>query len=267
MMKKIILPVFILLSIVLAACGSSASGSSDDGTVEIAILDSDVYSSLLKHIQANLKEEGIDLEFVYMSDWNMFNQALANKEIDLNFFQHKQFLKNANETNGWNLVPIAETFNFALGYFSTKHKSLEEIPDGATITVPSDPVNNGRSLQILHDAGLIKLKEGVGFNGSQADIIENKKDFKIVEVDYNMLPQTLEDSDLTYIAGTLAPRAGVTQEDALITGGPLDEFTMVLAAREDNKDNEIIKRIAEEFESTETQKLLMEEFPNEIIWP
>lgn len=141
------------------------------------------------------------------------------------------------------------------------------MPDGATITIPTDPVNNGLSLYVLHEGGLIKLKDEVGFNGSQRDIIENKKNVNIVEVDFNMIPNMIEYSDLGYLTGTTAIQAGLSQEDALIVGDYYEDFTMVLAAREDNKDDEIIKKIAEAFESPETKKFLVEKHPNEITWP
>ena len=34
--------------------------------------------------------------------------------------------------------------------------------DGATIAIPNDPTNGGRSLLLLEKVGIIKLKEGVG---------------------------------------------------------------------------------------------------------
>ena len=41
--------------------------------------------------------------------------------------------------------------------------------------IPSDPTNEGRALAILNANGVIKLKEGVGFNGTVADVVENPK--------------------------------------------------------------------------------------------
>ena len=253
--------------LVLAACGSAESSSNENKTITMAITDSEMYSTLAKHVQEKVKGDGIDLEIVYMSDWNIFNQSLANKEIDLNFYQTRQFLKNANETNGWDLVPIADTFNNNRGYFSTKYKTLEELPDGATVTIPTDPVNNGLALYVLHENGLIKLDEGVKFQGSQRDIIENKKNLNIVEVDFQMIPNMIEDSDLSYLSGYTIVQKDFTLDDALLMGSFYDEFIMVLAAREDNKDDEIIQTIAEAFESEDTKKLMEERYPIEITWP
>ncbi|GAA0302191.1 D-methionine transport system substrate-binding protein [Gracilibacillus halotolerans] len=264
-MKKIV-SLLILMIIILAACGSAEGNTSKNRTVTIAIQDSELYETIVEHVKKKVEDEGIDLEIVYMSDWNIFNQALANAEIDLNFYQTRQFLQNANETNGWNLVPIADTYFNNQGYFSSKYKTLEELPEGATVIIPSDPVNNGHALHVLQQGGLIKLKEGVGFQGSQSDIIENKKGLNLVEVDFNMIPNMIEDSDLSYLATRTIIQAGFVLEDALILGDYHEEFIMVLAAREDNKDEEVIQIIAEAFESEDTKNITIEKHPIEIVW-
>lgn len=265
-MKKLV-ALLLMIMVILAACGSIESSSTKDKTVKIAIPDSELYDTIIKHVQKEVKEEGINLEIIYMSDWNIFNQALANKEIDLNFYQTRQFLKNANETNSWDLVPIADTYFNNQGYFSLKYKTMEEVPDGATVTIPSDPVNNGHALHVLHESGWIKLRDGVGFQGSQIDIIENKKNLNFVEVDFNMIPNMIKDSDLNYLATRTIIQADFTLEDALILGDYHEEFIMVVAARQDNKDDEIIQKVAEAFESEDTKKLATEKHPIEITWP
>src|SRR5699024_6975564 len=47
------------------------------------------------------------------------------------------------------------------GIFSLKHDSLEDLPDGAQISLPVDTANNGRGIKILADAGLLEVDESV----------------------------------------------------------------------------------------------------------
>ncbi len=44
------------------------------------------------------------------------------------------------------------------GAYSSKYHDIKALPDGATIAVPNDPVNTGRALVMLSDAGLLTLK-------------------------------------------------------------------------------------------------------------
>ena len=51
-----------------------------------------------------------------------------------------------------------------MALYSNKYKSVDELPDGATINIPNDTVNGGRALLLLEANGLIKLKEGSRIN-------------------------------------------------------------------------------------------------------
>ncbi|MGX9134882.1 MetQ/NlpA family ABC transporter substrate-binding protein [Rummeliibacillus sp. JY-2-4R] len=273
MNKSKLLSVFILImSLLLVACGtktqSGSGNSTEDKTVTIGILDWKPYKEIVKVVQDNLKDDGIHLEIKYFSDVIIPNQALNNKEIDLNYFQHQSYLDGAIKGKGWNLVPVAKTFNNIFGAYSKKYKNIKELPDGAVITIPADPGNSGRSLVLLDRYGLIKLKDGVGAEATQKDIIENKHRYKIVEVEQMMLPKAYEDSDLTAIMGTYALQAGLTPaKDAIIKEKPDDYYTSIVVAREDNKDDEIIKKVAEEFESAEVKQFVLKNYSNVVTWP
>jgi D-methionine transport system substrate-binding protein len=275
-MKKLnlVTDFLLLASILLAACGiqSSSEKSSTEAkkntTVIIGALDWEPYTEIIKLVQKNLKKEGINLEVKYFSDVVIPNQALQNKEIDLNYFQHQSYLDGATAGNNWELVSVAKTFNNIFGAYSKKYKSIHNLPEGAVITIPGDPGNSGRSLVLLEQNGLIKLKEGVGAKATQKDIIENKHNYKIVEVEQMMLPKAYEDSDLTAIMGTYAIQAGLSPaKDALIKEKTNDYYTSIVVAREENKDDKLIKRIAEEFESPEVEKFVLDNYSDVLTWP
>ena len=41
------------------------------------------------------RKQGLEVEVIEFSDWTTPNLALANKDLDANYFQHKAFLDNA----------------------------------------------------------------------------------------------------------------------------------------------------------------------------
>lgn len=45
-----------------------------------------------------------------------------------------------------------------MGIYSNKFKSIDDVKDGATVTLPNDPTNAARALNTLRDAGLITIK-------------------------------------------------------------------------------------------------------------
>ncbi|MDR2406481.1 MAG: metal ABC transporter substrate-binding protein, partial [Deltaproteobacteria bacterium] len=140
------------------------------------------------------KKDGIVVEIKEFSDYTQLNVALAAGDIDLNAFQHIPYLEDYLKANpNDKLVSIGVTYVSPLGYFSKKIKSLDELKEGDTITIPNDASNGGRALLLLERAGKIKLKDGVGITPTVQDITENPLKLKIVEVDAAQTPSTLDD--------------------------------------------------------------------------
>jgi D-methionine transport system substrate-binding protein len=274
-MKKLyVLPILIfILSVYLSACGISKTNGKEVAetgkkTVTVAAVDYEPYNGVLKFVQKRLKDQGIDLKIKYFTDVVIPNEALNKKEVDLNYFQNNGYLRAFNSSNHTKLIPVAYTFDQIFGAYSKKYKSINDLPDGSVITIPGDPGNSARSLKLLEQYGLIKLREKAGFDASQQDIVENKHHYKFVEIDQMMLPKAYEDADLIALMGVYALQAHlVPAKDALITEKVNGhDYTSVLVARPDNKDNELIQKVAKAFEAPEVKQFLLENYKDVAIW-
>lgn len=218
-------------------------------------------TDILELVKPLLKEDGINLELVVLSDNVQPNDALANKEVDANFFQHVPYMNEYNESKKSNLVGVQPVYHAVYGAYSKRYKTMKEVPDGSTIAIANDATNTGRSLVMLEKAGLIKLKEGVGIKATQADIIENPHNYKFEEVDLLMLARMLDDADLVLMTPAYASPLGLTpKKDALLTETTDSAFAITMVAREDNKDSEPIKKLAERLSGPEVKKFLEENY-------
>ncbi|MFF3921720.1 MetQ/NlpA family ABC transporter substrate-binding protein [Paenibacillus lactis] len=275
MNKKMALMMLALI-LLLAGCGqnqngkedqeSGQSGAGEEVTLKVAALIPPM-TDVLEMAKPKLKEEGINLEIVILSDNVQPNNALANKEVDANFFQHVPYMEEYNANNGSELVPVVPIYNAVFGAYSKRYDKIEDLPEGATIAIPNDPSNIGRSLVMFEKNGLIKLKEGVGIKATQADIIDNPKNYKFKEVDLLMLARTLDDVDMVAMTPAYAKPLGLTpKNDALITEGKDSEFTITLIARKDNVDSEPIQKLAKAMTSPEVKKFFEDNY-SEIALP
>ncbi|MCK8485702.1 MetQ/NlpA family ABC transporter substrate-binding protein [Paenibacillus sp. MBLB2552] len=277
-----------LLMFVLSACGNNgnASNASNTGTAETGVgapaaAESETkemttlkvaslippMTDILELIKPQLKEEGINLEVVVLSDNIQPNDALANKEVDANFFQHVPWMEEYNKNKNATLVPVQPVYHAVYGAYSKRYKSMEELPDGATIVIANDATNGGRSLDMLDKAGVIKLKEGVGIQATLADIVENSHNYKFEEVDLLMLARMLDDADLVLMTPAYASPLGLTpKKDALLTETVESAFAITLVARQDNQDSEPIQKLAKAISSPEVKKFLEDNY-NEIALP
>ena len=270
-MKKLVALLFATV-LVLAACGTgkevkdNSTGQTEKETkIRVASLIPPM-TDMLEIAKPLLKEDGIDMEIVILSDNVQPNSALANKEVDANFFQHPPYMEQFNEANDANLVVIQHVYHAILGAYSDKHDSIDKLPEGATVAIPNDSSNMARALELIEKGGLIKLKDGVGLEARVSDIIENPKNLKFIEVDLLMLARSIEDVDLVTLLPAYAEPLGLTPvNDSLIDEGE-SAFPISLMAREDNKDSEAIKKLAEHLSGPEVRAFLEEKF-SDIAFP
>ncbi|WP_342429492.1 MetQ/NlpA family ABC transporter substrate-binding protein [Neobacillus sp. FSL H8-0543] len=266
-MKKILLLIFLTL-LVLAGCGTNEKSESADKpaekkeevTLKVATLIPPM-TDILEIVKPLMKEEGINLEIVVLGDNVQPNNALANNEVDVNFFQHIPYMEEYNKANGSELVLVQPIYHAVYGAYSKRFKNIEELPEGATIAIANDPTNIGRSLVMLADFGLITLKEGVGIHATQADIVKNEKNYKFEEVDLLMLARMLDDADLVAMTPAYAAPLGLTpNKDAILTESIESEFAISLVARSDNAESEAVQMLAKKMTGPEVKKFLEEDY-------
>ncbi|MBQ7476623.1 MAG: MetQ/NlpA family ABC transporter substrate-binding protein [Selenomonadaceae bacterium] len=225
------------------------------------------HSEMLEEIKPSLKEKGITLEIVEFNDYVQPNIALNDKELDANFFQHEPYLNDfIKEHKEMNLTNAAGVHVEPMGVYSKKISKLEELADGATVSIPNDPTNGGRALILLEKAGLIKLKEGVNETATVNDVVENKKNLKITEVEAAQLPRTLEDVDISVINTNFAMNANLNPvKDALFMEDKTSPYVNIVVVRKGDENREEIKTLINELHSDKMKKFIEEKYKGAIV--
>ncbi len=177
-------------ALVLAVSPAIAADSLRIGVVPGAYADS------INAAAQDAKAQGINVEVIEFTDWTTPNVAVDNGDIDINYFQHQPFLKNAIEKNGYKLASAGTGILANVGLYSLKHQVVEQVPQGGKVGIANDPVNQGRGLLLLQKVGLITLKPEVGYLGSLNDIVENPKKLTFVEVEGPQLVRITGDVDI-----------------------------------------------------------------------
>jgi len=195
------------------------------------------HAELLNLIKGDLAAQGITLKVVEFTDYVQPNVAVLAGDLDANFFQHIPYL-DSNEEWSAKLVSAFGVHVEPFGLYSSKHKSIGDLPNGATIAIPNDPSNGGRALLLLQAKGLITLKEGAGLTATPRDITGNPKNFRFQELEAAQLPRSLQDVDAATINGNYALDAGLNPvKDSLIIEGadsPYVNIVVVLKGKEND---------------------------------
>lgn len=180
-----------------------------------------------------LQRYGLTIKIVEFSDYNLPNEALEDGTLDANVYQHLPYLQAAMKAHGYQLETIGKTFIYPTGLYSTKYKSIRNIPVGGLIAIPNDPSNEARALLLLQKSGLIRLKNNHGT--TLAAILSNPKKLRFQELDAAQLPRILSDVDAAVINTTFAIPAGLSpSRDALFLENKDSPYANLIVIRKNS---------------------------------
>lgn len=251
------------LGISAAACGSSSSSkvssASTAGQSAAAASDSNSvkeivfgvapgpYGDMAKlAIQPELEKKGYTVKLVEFSDYVQPNLALANGEVNVNMFQHTVYLENFSKEHKLELSPVISIPTASMGIFSKKYKTIEELPEGAVVTLPNDVPNLARALRFLVQVNLVTLKADIDLTvASEKDIADNPKKLKFTPAEAAQLPRTLDSADVAIINGNFAIAAGLDLADAVAKEKLQEPYKNIIAVRTADKEAQFVKDIEE----------------------
>jgi D-methionine transport system substrate-binding protein len=263
-MNKLIAMLAALL--LLAGCSSSNSGGDANSQKLVVAATAVPHAEILKQVKPILAKQGIELEIKVFADYVQPNVQVLEKSVDANYFQTGPYLDAFNRERGTHLAIVTGVHIEPFGAYSRKLKSIDQLPDGASVTLPNDPSNNSRALLLLAKHGLITLKDPSNELSTQKDITANPKHLKLRELEAAMLPRTLDEVDLSLINTNYALAAGLNPtKDALLIEDKESPYVNYLVARPDNKDDPRIQALAKALTSPEIKAFIEQKYQGAVL--
>jgi D-methionine transport system substrate-binding protein len=139
------------------------------------------------------------------------------------------------------------------------------LKDGDTLAIPNDPSNGARGLLLMQQAGLIKLKDGVGATASLGDIVANPKRLKIRELDAAQIPRSLDDMAAAAVNMSYALPAGLDPKTAMILESADTPFSLIWTAPAKSKDDPRIRKLIGIYRSPEVKAFILAKFNGSVI--
>ncbi len=244
MKKTIAIILTLVLALSLAACGGSGS---DDKTITVAASPTP-HAEILKVAAEVLAEEGWTLEIKEYTDYVQPNNVVEDGELDANYFQHVPYLETFNADNGTHLVSVAMVHYEPFGIYSGTKSAIADLAEGDKIAIPNDGSNRARALLLLEAEGIITLKEGVGMDATDLDIVGNPLNLDIVQMEAAQIATVRDSVALAVINGNYALQAGLNAgTDALAVEDAASisatTYANVLVAKEGNEESEKIQAL------------------------
>lgn len=266
MKKALALAAIATLCVFAAGCGNSSTSSTSQEKKEVSIgVTPGLHAEIMDQVKKEAAKQGITIKVVEFSDFVTPDEALNNKEIDMNSFQHKPYMDNMVKNRGYQITAIGKTIVAPIAAYSHKIKNVSELQNGAKVSIPNDPTNGARALLLLQKAGLLKLKDGID-NPAKTDIVENPKNLQLEELDAAQVPRSLDDVDLAVINTNYALEVGLDPiHGSLFREDKDSPYAAIIAVREADKDNATYKKIVDIYHSDAIRKFIEEHFKGSVI--
>lgn len=266
------------LALALAGCGAASgaatsSSSSEDKTIRVGATSVPHAEILNDAVKPVLEKEGWTLEVTEFTDYVTPNTALEDGSLDANYFQTLGYMNNQNEDNGLHLAAAVGVHIEPMGIYSATLTSIDDLKDGAKISLPNDVDNCDRALRLLVQKGLLEdpktddhLTETT-FNGNSE---LNPHGYVITPVEAANVPNTLNDVDIAVVNGNYALEAKLNESHPAIEIEEFDKDTTIartnfIVVEQGNEDTEKTKALVKACTSDEVKKYIEDTYKGAVI--
>jgi len=260
-------------ALVLSACssGSTGSSSSSNGATTITVAASpSPHAKILKYIQDNLaKDAGININIKEFTDYDLPNRALDQGEVDATYHQTVPYLEKAKQQFNYDFTPGKGIHLEPLAIYSSKHKSLDELPEkGGIIGVISDVTNQERALRLLAANGFVEIPASGDVN---VYTVKKLKNFDFKEIDGPILVSNLGETDYSVINGNFAQEGGLApSRDGLAVESPENNPSvnvLVWKTSVSGDKAEAVKKLDELLHSDQVKKYIEDTWKDGSVIP
>lgn len=272
-MKKLLSVLFVCALVLTGLTGCGSEESKEDKVIRIGATAAP-HADILESIKEEVEKEGYTLEIKVFDDYPLINGAVANGELDANFFQHTPYLEGWNKDNDGDLVSAGKIHFEPLCIYSDATTApnpdftVADIKEGAKIAFPDDETNGGRALQLLAAKGVIKLKDGVGFKATEKDVLENPKNVELIPMKADGIPAALSSVDYAIINGNYALANKITDKAIVgedVNSEACDIYANVVAVKEENKDSDKTKVLMKAITSATAKEFIEKTYSGTVL--
>lgn len=231
------------------------------------------HGEILEFVKDKLAEEGYELQITIYDDYVLPNKAVADGELDVNYFQHTPYLNSYNEANGTDLVSVALIHYEPFGLYGNGVEKLADVKEGASIVIPADDSNETRALLLLQQEGLIDLPEGANANDGVTTLdIKDNHGYNITTVQADTVAAQFANSDagsLAVINGNYALAAGLDVNNALAvedaSGDAAQTYANIIAVKSGNENLPKIQALINVLKTDDVKNFIKDKYKGAVV--
>lgn len=238
----------VVLGLLMSGCNTKKDSdkSVSDEKEKISIGCMPLNKEAVEALAEIMKKDGYELEVKVFDGNNLPAEALSSNEIDCLLLNHLPWIGTFNKQHNTELTMV-EGFSYAseLGIYSSKHSSIDEIPENGIVIISNDPTNIDRSLTLLEEAELIKLGEKKGEFYNVLDIVENSKNIEFKEVETTSTAGSYKDADASVTFTSVMKNAGIDAKSYIMEDGKSKDFPVGFVVNKGNENSKWANALVE----------------------
>lgn len=263
-MKKRLSKILVLALSLAVMMTAVACGKKEDEKITLGSMTTT--EPIVVKIKENLEKNGYNVETKLFDANNA--AAIAAKDGDLTGFvhNHKPWIDTFNKENGSNLTVVEPYIAYyRLALYSSKYKSVDDLPDNMTIGVANDPTNIETALKFLENQGLIKLGEKTGEFYTKLDIKENPKNIEFYETDVATVARSIEDVDAVVAHAIRINQAGLDPNKFIVEDKTAEDFPVGLVVPDTEKEKDWVKEAQKYIASDDFRTWFEKEYNGTLV--
>jgi D-methionine transport system substrate-binding protein len=262
-MKKTLLAIITLAAIAGLLAGAFGTGVAKPLRVATT---TGPHAELLYAASEMALKDGLEIKILEYDDNLKPNDLLLSGDADANCFQSLPYFESLVADRRLPLVAVAKTVVFPVALYSHKIVRLDDLPTGAAVAIPNDPVGGGRALLLLAKTGLITLRDGVGLQAALTDIVANPRRINFAEVDAADIARRLDEFDLAALGSIYAVAGGlVPDRDAIASEGADSPYPHIIAVQAKDRDDPAVKKLIAAYHSDHVKDYIRRRFQGAVV--
>lgn len=224
------------------------------------------HAQVMEKVREIAARDGLVLRIVEFQDYIQPNVALAAGDLDANSYQHQPFLDQQVRDRRLPIVTVGKTLVFPMGVYSRRHRQLAQVPNGGRIAIPNDPTNGGRALVLLAANGAFRLRDGADFRATVADIADNPRRLRVVELEAAQIPRALDEVEAAAINTNYAIPAGLNPvRDSIALESADSPYANLIVTREADRSAAWVRRLVAAYQNQEVKDFVQATFQGAVV--
>jgi D-methionine transport system substrate-binding protein len=210
----------------------------------------------------------LDIELVTPPQGEQINAALSGGALDAASFEDGVALERSVREHAWPLTAAAQTVTLPMGLYSRRIHRLGELQRGASVRLPQDRHDLSRALLLLHNYGLIGLRDGAVTRATLTDVARNPRGLKLSVVASGKHATALQQADLVALSFPAAAKLGLAPaRDGLGMEDARSPYAGVLTVRSKDKDAPWLRDLVALYRSEEVQRFILKHYEDSVRRP